>query len=630
MGKFAIECPKCGTVNTASTFILAKKVIKCGTCHNDINVKEARLMSKVCPHCGKVFVYDQAKGHKKDCPSCGKRIDANKAETVTYKMTHINCPQCSCTVEVDKNAETYACPICNCEIEVQKELVKEKLVKDLKLSVLEYQGDNSTFVWKHPIEDFNYGSTLIVRESQEAIFLHNGEALDPFGPGSYKLETDSIPLLNKLQKLATDGHAPYSAEVYFVNKAVQMGVKWGTDSRVRFIDPITGIPLDIGASGEMSLQVIDGKKLLLKLVGTTGGISNKEVLTEDGKASAAHKTLQRYFRAPLMTEVKAYLANVIKDEKINILEIDAHMGTLSEALRKRIAPKFEEYGLTVPEFYITNIALPEDDKNFKDIKALISQAYISVKAEEVRADIAEAAGKRKKTEAQVEADLNLINAKNRADVKLAEANADIAAMRARGLAEAEIMRAKGYTEKDLIDADVQKTYAENMGAMAGGANVGNGGSMVGDVLGTMVNMKMAGTVINKMDDMLNNSPVTAKAPSSSPSPETWACECGEFLNTKKFCMSCGKARPEPKKADTWDCACGETNITSKFCPECGAPKPVPAAGWNCSCGKTDITSKFCPECGSPKPADPEKWDCACGKKGIESKFCPECGSKKGE
>lgn len=629
MGKFAIECPKCGTVNTASTFILAKKVIKCGTCHNDINVKDARLISKVCPHCGKVFVYDQAKGHKKDCPSCGKRIDANKADTVTYKMTHINCPQCFCTVEVDKNAETYPCPICNCEIEVQKEILKAGLVKDLKLSVLEYQGDNSTFVWKHPIEDFNYGSTLIVRESQEAIFLHNGEALDPFGPGSYKLETDSIPLLNKLQKLATDGHDPYSAEVYFVNKAVQMGVKWGTDSRVRFIDPITGIPLDIGASGEMSLQVVDGKKLLLKLVGTTNGISNKEALSEDGKASPAHKMLQRYFRAPLMTEVKAYLATVIKEQKINILEIDAHMGALSEALRARIAPKFEEYGLSVPEFYITNIALPEDDKNFKDIKALISQAYISVKAEEVRADIAEATGKRKKAEAQTEAELNLINAQNRADIKMAETSAEVAAMRAKGLAEAEIMRAKGYTEKDLIDADVQKTYAANMGAMASAGGGSGGGSLMGDMFGAMANMKVAGTMMEKMDDMLSKSASPAKAP-ASPAADTWVCECGEKENTKKFCMSCGAPKPAPKSAESWNCACSETDITGKFCPECGSPKPVPVKGWNCACGKTDIQSKFCPECGSPKPAEPEKWDCACGKTGIESKFCPECGNKKAE
>ena len=44
-------------------------------------------------------------------------------------------------------------------------------------SVIKYEGDNSTFIWKHPCEDFNTSSQLIVHESQEAIFSLNGQAL---------------------------------------------------------------------------------------------------------------------------------------------------------------------------------------------------------------------------------------------------------------------------------------------------------------------------------------------------------------------------------------------------------------------------------------------------------------------
>jgi membrane protease subunit (stomatin/prohibitin family) len=52
-----------------------------------------------------------------------------------------------------------------------------------KLDVVEYQGENQIFIWKYPLENFTYGSQLIVRESQEAIFFMNGKALDLFGPG---------------------------------------------------------------------------------------------------------------------------------------------------------------------------------------------------------------------------------------------------------------------------------------------------------------------------------------------------------------------------------------------------------------------------------------------------------------
>ena len=37
--------------------------------------------------------------------------------------------------------------------------------------IIKYEGDNSTFIWKHPSEDFNSLTQLIVHESQEAIFF---------------------------------------------------------------------------------------------------------------------------------------------------------------------------------------------------------------------------------------------------------------------------------------------------------------------------------------------------------------------------------------------------------------------------------------------------------------------------
>lgn len=290
-----------------------------------------------------------------------------------------------------------------------------------------------------------------------------------------------------------------------------------------------------------------------------------------------------------MTEIKSYLAAVIKEQNINILEIDAHMSSLSDALRARISPKFEEYGLVIPQFYITNIALPEDDKNFKDIKTLISQAYIGVKAEEVKTSVAEAARQRKIVEEQTEAQLRMIRAQGEAE-----------AVKAKGYAEAEVMRAKGYSEKDVLEADVQKAYAEGMGKMGGG-NGTAGGGMASDMVGMMAGMKMAETMFGKMDGMfggttINPADTTANAP-------TWACSCGETQNTKKFCMSCGKPKPEVSSIKSWTCtACGEADNTKNFCMNCGAKKPEENTGWTCpACGESGNTKKFCMNCGAKKP-----------------------------
>lgn len=134
--------------------------------------------------------------------------------------------------------------------------------------VIKYEGDNSTFIWKHPSEDFNTKSQLIVHESQEAIFFMNGQLLDSFGPGRHTLDTQNIPLIGKFYNKVFDDESPFHCEVYFINHTEQMAIKWGTDSKVEYVEPTYNFPIQIGASGEMNLRVIDAKKLLVKIVGT--------------------------------------------------------------------------------------------------------------------------------------------------------------------------------------------------------------------------------------------------------------------------------------------------------------------------------------------------------------------------
>lgn len=618
MAKFHIECPHCKTLNQASTFILAKKLIKCGSCGKDIDVKANRLGSKTCPHCKNVFVYDQAKDNNV-CPACHKKIEPG-----TGKMVSFGCPQCGCTMTVDENSATATCPVCDYFVsDVNKQAAKSRLVSDGGISVLKYEGDNSTFIWKHPIEDFNTGSQLIVHESQEAVFFLDGQALDSFGPGRYSLETENMPLLKKFLKLPTNGQNPFHAEIYFINKTVQMGLKWGTDSRVRFIEPNTGIPLDLGASGEMNLQVSDGRKLLIKLVGTAGGLTRQQILNAaaaqdrkllggntDGDWAAA---LKGFFRPLIMTTIKTHLASAIKEQNLNILEIDAQLEALSTALGSKITLGFEEYGLTIPQFYVTNVALPEDDANFKKIKELLASQYLGVREAEVEADIV--AAKRKKILEQQQTELEI--ARFEAEKKRVAGEMDIELQRQRGLTEAEIMAAKGYSEKDVLQADVQKAYAAGIGQM--GANGGGGSGIVSDMLGLGVGLAAAGQVGGQVGDMMKGF-AGGNASAETPKADGWKCSCGAEGNTGKFCAECGSPKPE-----LWDCACGAKGNKGKFCSECGAPKPE---AWDCPhCGAKGNKGKFCSECGKTREVA-DTWDCKCGKKGITGKFCSECGAKK--
>lgn len=526
--------------------------------------------------------------------------------------TTITCPKCSTHIDLGgifkDLPDTTTCPICKTVIDVAAKSAKERESKKGLISVIKYEGDNDTFIWKHPIEDFNLGSQLIVHESQEAIFFRDGQALDTFGPGRYTLDTQNLPILRGLMALPTNADSLFHSEVYFINKTVQMAVKWGTPDKVRFVDPLTGTPLQIGASGEMNLSVSDSRKLLIKLVGTTTGIA----WGDDGNGFT--KSLQKAFRPLISNAVKTNLTAVIKNNDIDLLEIDEKLDMISDDLKNKVLPGFEEYGLTIPQFYVTSIVLPEDDPNFKRIRELhtitlqtrMAQAEATVRtaqaqaktqyrtAEEQSAAAIEAA----RREAELQRQLTETEvAKREAERRIIEAQADTAAMRMQGLTEAEIMKAKGYDQKDVLQAEVQKAYAEGIGNMqiSGGA-----GGIMGDMLGMGVGLSMAGQIAPQIGNMfggMNPGGIPAQPTVSvQPAADTWQCSCGNTA-TGMFCNACGNKKPEPK-ADTWKCNCGNM-ATGLFCNMCGAKKPD-SSTWDCTCGNRGITGNFCNNCGKKR------------------------------
>ncbi len=617
MSKFVIECPNCGKFAEAKTGFFARKKIDCA-CGYTINVRTDKLAGRECPHCGNMVVFDQSRGEKALCPVCHEPINTLAEQSSTVEFS---CAQCGIRLRTSKAAATYTCPVCDCVNDVAERVATEKIKKDGLASIIKYEGDNETLVWKHPIEDFNFGSQLIVHESQEAIFFRDGQALDLFGAGRYTLQTQQLPLLEKIYKLPTDTEGTFHSEVYFVNLATQMGIKWGTDSKVRLFDPASGLHIELGASGEFNIRVTDSRKLLLKVVGTTGGLGQEQLLgIGNGKG---------FFRSMVMTQVKSYLAQTIKENAINILEIDEHLMALSGALRERINAALDEYGLTMPEFYVSRIVTPDDDPNFRRMKEQYAEQYLLVRQEGIRKAEAEAAADRKAVEAQTAARMKIIGAQGEAEALKIQKQAEAEAYRMQAEAEAAEMRMKGYTYQQETSRQV------GLEAMKNGLGGTNAAGALGDLAGLGVSLGAMGSVIGMTKDALN--PMTQDAAQMGAAVGAavaggWDCPaCGHKNITTNFCPDCGGKKPEPKTG--WDCVqCGTKNIQSKFCPNCGAKKPEESSGWTCpECGTKDILSRFCPNCGARKPEEKHGWVCPeCGTKNIMTNFCPNCGRKKDE
>lgn len=603
MGKFVIECPHCGRFAEAKTGFFARKKIDC-SCGNVINVRTDKLTSRVCHHCGNNVVFDQSKGHSAKCPVCGELINTVEDQK---NFVEFSCQQCGARMMANKSAATYKCPICDHSNNVQERVFSEKIKHDGLASVIKYEGDNETLVWKHPIEDFNMGSQLIVHESQEAIFFRDGQALDLFGAGRYTLETQQLPMLEKLYKLPTDTEGTFHSEVYYINMVTQMGIKWGTDSKVRMFDPYSGMHVELGASGEFNIRVTNSRKLLLKLVGTADGLKQGQLANDSSKS---------LFRSMVMTNVKSYLASSIKENAINVLEIDEHLMALSNTLLQKINPQLAEYGLEMTEFFVSRIVTPDDNPDFVRMKKQYGERFVLQQQ-----------GQIDQIAAQNKVQVELIGAQGSAEKTRIAAQAEADAYRMKAAAEAEEMRMKGYTYQQETARRVGLEAMQN--GITGGA--GGGGGM-GDIASLGLTLGAMGSVVNMTKDALT--PVMdASAQMGQAVGSTlaggWDCACGQKNIGTNFCPDCGTKKPEPKAG--WNCAnCGQQNISSNFCPNCGAKKPEEPKGWDCAaCGQTGIMSNFCPNCGAKKPAGDAGWDCPdCGEKGIKSNFCPNCGHKK--
>ena len=417
------------------------------------------------------------------------------------------------------------------------------------ISVIKYEGANDVLVHKHEKEDFTIGSQLIVHESQEALFFRDGMIFDQFTAGRHTLVTNNIPKVRDYMKLGTGGINVFHCEVYFINMITQMGIRWGTDSKVRLFDPASGLHVEIGASGNYNMRVTDARKLILKLVGTTDGLIQSDI-TGEGKSYGTGM-----FKALIINKVKANLARIIKEENLNILEIDAYLDVLSSKLMVDINEALDEYGLTMPEFYVTSIVTPDDDPNFVRLKQQFADKTLKVREEEVRKAEAEAAQQRRIVEAQTEAQLKAVNAQGDADAIRIKAQAEAEAYKMKAEAEAAEMQMKGYTYRDETARQVGLEAMQN--GITGGGNGGGAAGGIGDVASLGVTLGAMGGVINMTKD--------AMAPIMGESQKV-----GEGFGN----VVAGNTGA-PAAEGAWNCpSCGKAGITSRFCPDCGVARPV--------------------------------------------------------
>src|SRR5688572_23569510 len=212
------------------------------------------------------------------------------------------------------------------------------------IEVIEWlDSSNNTLVYRFPVKDqeIKNGAQLIVRESQAAIFVHEGQIADQFPPGRYTIDGGNTPILSKLGAWKYGFNSPFKAEVYFVNTKQFTDLKWGTPNPVMMRDTDFGM-VRLRAFGIYSIRVTEPRSFIQEIAGT-----NSRFVTQD-------------IEGQLKRTLVSGFSDALAESKIAALDLASNYDELSKFTRAKLNEDFNGYGLELIKFVIENISLPAE------------------------------------------------------------------------------------------------------------------------------------------------------------------------------------------------------------------------------------------------------------------------------
>lgn len=219
----------------------------------------------------------------------------------------------------------------------------DKLKGEL-VDIIEWIDDShSTLAWRFPRynNEIKQGARLIVREGQQAIFVHLGQMADTFNPGAYELRTENLPILSTLQGWKYGFNSPFRSEVYFINTRPVTDLRWGTANPVTVRDPDFKM-VQVRANGLCVVRVADAGIFMRQVIGTDSSVNVEEI----------SELLRRV--------ITLAFSDMVLETKLGVIDLQGRQVELSDKLRQFVAARVDdEYGLAIDSVTM-NISLPEE------------------------------------------------------------------------------------------------------------------------------------------------------------------------------------------------------------------------------------------------------------------------------
>ncbi|MES2786733.1 MAG: SPFH domain-containing protein [Pseudomonadota bacterium] len=223
-------------------------------------------------------------------------------------------------------------------------------IKKQFIDIIQWTEDGEgTLAWRFPMRDMEiqYGASLTVRESQMAVFVNEGQIADVFGPGMYKLNTQTIPVLTYLKNWDKLFESPFKSDVYFFSTRQQVDQRWGTPQPITIRDKDFGM-VRLRAFGNYNFSIADPKVFHQKISGTRDVYTVAEL---DGQ---------------LRGMILQHLSDAIAQSGIPFLDLAANQIEFARALSTELTPAFEAIGLRLEGMTVQNVSLPEELQKLLD------------------------------------------------------------------------------------------------------------------------------------------------------------------------------------------------------------------------------------------------------------------------
>ncbi len=207
-----------------------------------------------------------------------------------------------------------------------------------------------------------YGSTLRVKSGEMAVFVYNknGEQVMDFITGPYDdtIKTSNFPVLTSIVGVAFGGNSPFPAEIYFVNLAGNLQVKFGIPyfevADPRFLD----FTVPIAVRGQLTINLTDVKEFF-KL--------NRMI-------DFSIDQFREQIKGALSKAIKKVVANCPAENQIPVLQIERKIDDINDLVLAKVKPELEtDFGVNVKRVDIASIEIDKESENYSQLLRLTKE-----------------------------------------------------------------------------------------------------------------------------------------------------------------------------------------------------------------------------------------------------------------